>query len=172
MSKQSMLFDLHPAMQALWKALLKEQQTLVITGALLAMGSLAWLWLGWLDWAWRLLGSSILLALAGNCLYEIRKEWKKGQPVIWQTLQEMPQQVVWVYSGANTISFLGLYEVTRTNLCIALDTGKLYTIRVPNHQVRVIIRTLHRIVPHASFGFSSDRQESFRRNPVSLRRNS
>ncbi len=170
MSEKERLLNTHPAIQALKKAVVREiwlEKTVVL---ILFVSGCSLMW--WCYPAQPLLaGLGVFLAVLGVRFgVSAGKVWRPAQHPLMQLLQRQPQRVVWVYSVSSDLMPFGLYVFSRGTLYFQLDDGQSLDLSVPSKQLKLISRTLNRLLPHASFGYSAERRQLFAMDPQRLRR--
>ena len=85
-------------------------------------------------------------------------------------LLQHTKQVVWIYSTAVEHAPFGIHLYRRGTMYFKMADGMELSVRLPHRQLRTISKFLHRLLPHATFGYSTDRDYSFRLSPENLRR--
>ena len=104
------------------------------------------------------------LALAKNISYL----WKPDQMPLWSTLQYTPQHIVWVYTVITQRMPFG-FEIVQSGLIyFKLDNGEDYSVSVAAKDLKLISRTLNRLLPHATFGYSSEKANIYDIDPKQL----
>lgn len=158
----------HPGLQPLWKSLERDriqQQTvavsLVVLGpAIAVVGVVA------RSMLWPFVGGALASA-ALWWLYRLLSE----QPlaVLRRQLRDKPGSIVWVYTthtermpfGFKTQSMGTLYLVE------ANGVSQSYSLK-PDH-LKLVTRTLNRVLPNAEFGYSEDRELKYRGEVTDIR---
>ena len=87
---------------------------------------------------------------------------------LWQLLHRRPQQIVWVFTQAEQLMPLGLHLMDRGTLFVMLLDGSELTLALPAPKLKLASHYLHRLLPHAAFGFSEERRVQFEVNPALL----
>jgi len=160
----------HPAMQALQKAVIREiwlEKAVALTLFLSGCG------LMWYCYPVHnlLAGFGVFLAVIGVRFgVSAGKIWRAAQHPLLQLLHRQPQHIVWVYSISKDLMPFGLYLFSRGVLYFQLDDGRSLDLSVPARQLKLISRTLNRLLPDASFGYSIERRQLFALDPKRLRR--
>lgn len=98
------------------------------------------------------------------------KIWRSAQHPLWRLLCRQPQRIVWVYSVSKDLMPFGLYVFSRGTFYFQLDDGRSLDLSVPAKQLKLISRTLNRLLPEASFGYSVERRQLFAVDPKRLLR--
>lgn len=109
------------------------------------------------------------MALPGAwCVREwVRRPRVEDDP-LWQVLHRTPGQVVWAYTQEERLMPLGLLLVERGTLYVMLLDGSELTLALPSRKLKLALHYLHRLLPHAVFGFSVERRLQFENDPTSL----
>ncbi len=89
---------------------------------------------------------------------------------IHQTLCQQAKEVVWVYSIKTHRMPFGLETVKNGILYFHFQDGTHLSISIPAHQLKLVSKYLNRLLPHASFGYSKEREQTFHYNPQLLSR--
>ncbi|NUN99447.1 MAG: hypothetical protein HUU01_02390 [Saprospiraceae bacterium] len=118
-----------------------------------------------------LAGLGVLLAVIGVRFgVSAVKIWRAAQHPLLRLLHRQPHRIVWVYSVAKDLMPFGLYVFSRGTFYFQLDDGRSLDLSVPARQLKLISRTLNRLLPDASFGYSAERRQLFAVDPKHLRR--
>lgn len=100
------------------------------------------------------------------------REWVRRPRVeddpLWQVLHRAPKQVVWVYTQEERLMPFGMLLTERGTLYIMLLDGSELTLALPTRKLRLASHYLHRLLPHAAFGFSQERKQQFETDPTLL----
>jgi hypothetical protein len=89
---------------------------------------------------------------------------------LWQVLHRAPRQVVWVYTQEERLMPFGMLLWERGTLYVMLLDGSELTLALPTRKLKLASHYLHRLLPHAAFGFSQERRQQFERDPSLLGR--
>jgi len=95
---------------------------------------------------------------------------KEGNNRLLQILEKQPRQIVWVYSMVVERVPFGIHLYRSGTIFFKLSDGMELSVRLPVRYMRTVSRFLNRLLPHATFGYSADREYSFRLSPESLRK--
>ena len=123
---------------------------------------------------------SIILGITGlaitmisiRLLHRSIQYWKVEDHPLIQVLFRKPNQIVWVYSMVTESLPFGFQFHNRGTLYFKMVDGNEFSVAIPAKHLKLVSRTLNRQLPHASFGFTEDRQRLYRTNPEALRKNS
>ena len=89
---------------------------------------------------------------------------------IHQTICQHSKEIVWVYSVATHRMPFGLELLKNGILYFHLLDGSHHSISIPAHQLKLISKYLNRLLPHASFGYTQEREQAFHQDPNLLSR--
>ena len=115
------------------------------------------------------IGLAIAL-ISAKLLHYAMVSLRGGNNRLLQILEEQPAQVVWVYSMVVERAPFGIHLYRSGTFFFKLADGMELSVRLPMRYMRTISRFLNRLLPHATFGYSPDREYSFRLSPESLRK--
>lgn len=170
MLEKERLLTNHPAMQALEKAVIREIWLEKAVALSLFLTGCGLMWRCYPDQP-LLAGLGVLLAVIGVRFgVSAVKIWRAAQHPLLQLLRRQPQRIVWIYSVAKDLMPFGLYVFSRGTFYFQLDDGRSLDLSVPARQLKLISRTLNRLLPEASFGYSVERRQLFAVDPSRLRR--
>lgn len=170
MLEKDKLLDTHPAMQALKKAVVREIWLEKAVALSLFLTGCGLMWGCYPDQP-LLAGLGVLLAVIGVRFgVSAVKIWRAAQHPLLQLLHRQPQRIVWVYSVSKDLMPFVLYVFSRGTFYFQLDDGRSVDLSVPARQLKLISRTLNRLLPDASFGYSVERRQEFAVDPKRLRR--
>ena len=160
----------HPGLFVLEKALIREGRLQLVAAvalsllglllALLLQDKLPLLRAG--AWAAFLIGLILL--------YRILLFNKIEQHRLVQLLKNQPQEIVWIYSVVTQRMPFGFHFSQTGILYFKLRDGDEISLELPAQQLKLVSKTLNRLLPHATFGYSEDRAQWFRANPELLLR--
>jgi hypothetical protein len=158
----------HPAIQILQTALMKEvriKATLAILGMSAGIIILFFAFEKHIIWrVFALMFWVLGLALAQNIPYL----WKFDQTPLWSTMKYTPQRIVWVYTVVTQRMPFG-FEIVQSGLIyFKLENGEDYSVSVAAKDLKLISRTLNRLLPHATFGYSQEKANIYDIDPKQL----
>ena len=87
---------------------------------------------------------------------------------VYKILSEQPRDIVWVYSIKTQRLPFGISLFENTYLYFADTKSHLFSLKVRDKDIKIIMRKLNQWVPWASFGYSEQKELSYRENPNSL----
>jgi hypothetical protein len=85
-----------------------------------------------------------------------------------QTLMRHPGQIVWVYAVVTNRMPFGFQVAQNGLMYFKLINGDAFTLSAPIQELKVISRFLNRLLPHATFGFTKDREQWYMAAPELL----
>lgn len=166
LSKEQLLR--HPALQILKIALIKEvriKAAFSVCGMSSGLIILFFTFEKQVIWSvFALLFWVLGLALAKNITYL----WKPNQIPLWSTLQHTPQHIVWVYTLVTQRMPFGFEMVQSGLIYVKLENGEDYSVGLAAKDLKLISRTLNRLLPHATFGYSKEKENIYDIDPKQL----
>ncbi|PHI18216.1 hypothetical protein CEQ90_19165 [Lewinellaceae bacterium SD302] len=141
----------HPGLQPLWKGLQREwQQQQVVAVALLLIG------IGLL--AITAVKMSLWYGLAGSVaatlslLWLLRLSQRKPVSELYHLLEEEPGRVRRVYAEVTERLPFGLKFSSMTLIYFVLDNGEIISVPLRSSKIKLVSKTLNRVLPEAEFG--------------------
>ncbi|MEN0002906.1 MAG: hypothetical protein AAF798_02135 [Bacteroidota bacterium] len=166
--KRQHLLEHHPALAILRKAIRKEARQQRGVGLFFGLAGAVLLAFGFSN---SVLLSVIGLAMLVWCIRLIlTAPLEVDASPIMRKLHYQPEDVVWVYSLITQRMPFGFHFIDSGILYFKLSDGDELSVSVPSHQLKLISKTLNRVLPHAAFGYSEEREHRFRHNPNTLRK--
>ena len=99
-------------------------------------------------------------------IFQIRKP--ERHPLL-RTLRHEPQRIVWVYSVQTQRMPFGFQTTNSGTLYFKLEDGDQHTVNLPAAALRPVSEMLNQMLPHASFGYTADREQWYMAHPEMLR---
>lgn len=87
---------------------------------------------------------------------------------LMQLIKHQPGQIVWVYSVVTEWLPFGLQAGRNATLYIKLLDGDEITLALPQKHLKLVSHLLNRLLPHASFGYTKDREQWYLASPALL----
>ncbi len=165
---QELPYHNHPAMQMICAAILKDLRLETI-GAVLVLiaGSVAFTF-GYSKSILLLVLSWVLIYFGVKYTWRALKIQNVEESELIKLLIKKPEKIVWVYSVITNRMPFGL-QFSQTGLMyFKMIDGDEISISLPNKEMKVVSRFLNRLLPHATFGYSEDKEKAFRKNPEIL----
>lgn len=166
MSKEK-LFT-HPGMQVLQKALRREMwQQKLAAGILLFFG---------LSMLYVFFQNNYILSIIGltasvlgvKYVYQTNLVAKVEDTTLMQLLQNQPRHIVWVYTLVTERLPFGFQIGSSGTIYFKLINGDEISVALSAKKLKLVSRTLNRILPHASFGYSEEKNQRFNTDPAML----
>ena len=160
----------HPSVQLLRRAVRREWRLkLVFSVLLLAFG---------LGFAWFCFEGSIILTLFGlTCtvlgirfIFHLLQESRTGGSRLLYLLEHRPGQIVWVYAIVTERLPFGLQFGSNCTMYFKLIDGDEVTVGLSVKSQREASKALNALLPHATFGYTRDREQWYMADPAMLLR--
>lgn len=158
----------HPGFRALQKATRREQYRQLVAFSLLLASGLVFCCFAFQDNALVAIAGVIFTVLGTAALLHVYKNWNDDR--LLHLLRFQSRQIVWIYSIATQVAPFGIYIFRRGTLVFKLSDGEEISVSVPARKVKLISRTLNRLLPYTTFGYTREREAQFRKSPLSLRK--
>lgn len=158
----------HPAIVILKKALKKEWRQQVLASFALGLAGLSLLYFFYPQY-WILSGLGFLLSPIGFglCLHKIRQgEGRHNQ--LMELLESKPEQIVWVYTVVTQRMPFGFALSNNGLLYFKLLDGDEICLSLPVTQLKLVSKTLNRLLPHATFGYDDNKAQWYLADPAML----
>lgn len=135
-----------------------------------------------------LLGTSFLfLGLSGNFLlsfaglvlvilsmrlgFPILKQVHNEESKLFYILRHQPRRIVWIYGIVTEHFPFGLSIIQSAVLYIKLIDGDELTVSVSPRKMKMVLKTLGRLLPHATQGYTKDLEQRYEKQPGQLLKN-
>lgn len=158
----------HPGMRILQRAIRREQYRELVAFAMLMVAGLVFCCLAFQNNALIMIAGTIFTVLGAAALGHIYKNWNNSW--LLQLLRYQPRQLVWIYAVTTRIAPFGICLFRRETLIFKLSNGEEVTVSVAARYVPLVCRTLSRLLPYTTFGYTREREAQFRKSPLSLRK--
>ena len=160
-------YERHPALQYLIKAVRREWWLQVIICGCLIVSGMVLLIGGVLRQGWMAVAGIVFAGLGFRWLY---RTLFAGENLLLRQLRRHPVQIVWVYSVVVQAMPFGLMWSQRVCTHFWTVSGEQHCLYLPARHYRVVNRLLQRLLPHATFGYSPEREAQYQADPETLRR--
>lgn len=158
----------HPGILALQKATRREQYRQLVAFSLLLVSGVIFCCFAFQDNALVTIAGVIFTVLGTAALVHVYKNWNDDH--LLYLLRFQPRQIVWIYAVTTQIAPFGVYIFRRGTIVFKLSDGEDHSVTVPVRKVALICRTLNRLLPYTTFGYTREREVQFRKSPLSLRK--
>lgn len=150
----------HPGLQPLWDAMERERRQQQTVAVITIVGGLAAVVIG-------ILQRSMLVPLLGGLAATAGLGWLyyvlTVQPLVELRgrLRKAPEDFVWVYSTVTQRFPFGLKTTDMGTLYLVDDKGNCESFDLQPQDVKLVTKTLNRVLPRAEFGFSEERERKY-----------
>lgn len=87
---------------------------------------------------------------------------------LWGLLTRQSRDIVWIYSVRTMTMPFGFHLWDMGTMHFKLIDGDEITLSLPARQLKMVSMFLNRLLPHAVFGYSEERQKQFETDPALL----
>jgi hypothetical protein len=162
--------DQHPAMQCILSGLRREHRLKV--GCALAL-----LLLG-LVFIYAFFTKSIILSVFGlicavlglRFCFHLISNWNVANSRLMILLHFHPKEIVWVYSVVTEQLPFGFQLLRNGTLYFKLRDGDDISVSLSTDDLKAVSKYLNDLLPHATFGYTKDREQWFMASPLMLLR--
>lgn len=132
------------------------------------------IWLGaWMTnhfaWVWLAVTFAILFG-AFRLLFDVIQFWQPRSTQIMQLLHNQPTEIVWVYYVVTQKLPFGIQFSHKATMYIWLMEKDCITLKLNEKDVKPVYECLYDLLPHASFGYSQEKEQWYMANPAMLLR--
>ena len=128
--------------------------------------------------AWLSFGASALLALLGlactllgiRLAFQLLREKLARGSYLLYLLENRPRHIVWVYAVVTERLPFGLQFGSSCTMYFKLMDGDEVSVGLSAKNQRKVSKTLNRLLPHATFGYTRDREQWYMADPAMLLR--
>lgn len=161
----------HPGLDPLWESMerTRRQQQFVALG--LMIGGLATAVVG-------VVGRSLWMPFLGGLLATGGLYWLyrilSDQPIAYwrRLLREEPTDIVWVYSMVTERMPFGFRLTSMATIHLVDREGQVHCFGLKPEELKLVSKTLNRVLPHAEFGYTPERELKFRGEVTDFRNRS
>lgn len=162
--------DRHPAMQLLLRGLRREHRLKVVFAALLLCLGLALLSIFFTKSIILTVFGMLCVVLSLRFLFHLITNWNVANSPLMLLLHFHPKEIVWVYSVVTEHLPFGFQLLRNGTLYLKLRDGDDVSVSLSADDLKVVSRYLNRLLPHATFGYTKDREQWFMASPLMLLR--
>lgn len=148
--------------------MLREVRNQILALGLLEAGALVLLWWSFPD---NLIGTlvGIVFTVFGlRMLLTAIRRLQTDDSRLFYILHHQPRRIVWVYSVVHEHMPFGLKFNRHGILYIKLVDGSDISVSLPAAKLKLVCKTLSRMLPHASIGYSADLERQYKAMPELL----
>lgn len=151
----------HPGLQPLWDSMERDRRQQQFAAIGLMILSLFLIVVGatsrYLGWA--LLGGTMATA----ALWWLFRTLSEQPLAFWRRqLREQPESIVWVYGLVTERMPFGFKTTTNATLHLVETDGQIHAFGLKPEELKLVTKTLNRVLPHAEFGYSPEREMKYR----------
>lgn len=160
-------------MHLIWKAIRQEFYLKLVLGISLLVGGAIGGYVFFKKENIMAVFGLVAILLGLKLLRDAIRHSKVEEELLWQLLHRESGrwQIVWVYTMTTQVMPFGFLLWERGVMFFKLIDGKEISIELPANKQKMVSRFLNRLLTHASFGYSDERQHLFDRDPSMLIRN-
>lgn len=156
----------HIALDILYKSTVSEQRQQF--GAAFLMLIVSILILIYINNSVLIIIGLVLFVLSIRLGYMVIKHRRIEDSQLYQYLNYQPQKIVWVYSIVIQRMPFGFEMMNSATLYLKLVDGDDISLSIDKDQIEEVMKFLNQLLPHASFGYSKDKEQWYMANPELL----
>lgn len=161
-------YHLHPAMQLLYKAIVKERILKLVLSICMVVCGLVIPYLYFQKNSFVAIIGLASLVIGAKLLFDVIRTPQAIDERLWYLLTDNPKQIVWVYSVKTRTMPFGFHLWDAGTMYFMLLDGSEISLNLPVKKMKMVSKFLNRLLPHATFGFSEERQNMFEKDPKNL----
>lgn len=162
--------DQHPAMQCILSGLRREHRLKVVCAAGLLLLGLVFLY-AFFTKSIILTAFGLLCSVLGlRFLYGLIANWNVANSRLMTLLHFHPKEIVWVYSVITEQLPFGFQLLRNGTLYFKLRDGDDISVSLSTDDLKAVSKYLNGLLPHATFGYTKDREQWFMASPLMLLR--
>ena len=161
-------YHLHPAMRLLHRAVQRERNVKLTLSLVLMTAATV---IPYFNKSRNkfIFGTCLVAFLVGlQLLYKIIRKSRSEEERLLDLLKNNPRQIVWVFSIATQTMPFGFHLWDAGVMYFKLLDGDEISVNLPSKKLKMVSKFLNRLLPHASFGYSDERQAQFEQDPKLL----
>ena len=151
----------HPGLDPLWHSIRKDyrQRQLAAVGSLVLGIGLMVIGAGTQGLGYIVIGG-LLSTLSLYWLYRLLRE--QPYEYWYETLADHPEEVVWLYGEVTERMPFGMAGQRMGTLYLFLQDGSDHSFGLPAEQLKLVTKTLGRLLPRAEVGYTEERELAYR----------
>ncbi len=158
----------HPGIQILQRAMRRERYwQLAAFSAMLVMG-LVCCCFAFHNNALITIAGLTFSVLSITALYHLYPN--REENLLMYLLENQPKQIVWIYTVLLQRMPFGISLNQSCIIHFKLLEGDEMTVVIPIRYNKLVSKTLSRLLPHCTFGYTIEREHQFQKSPASLLR--
>jgi hypothetical protein len=111
-----------------------------------------------------------LSMVGGKLVVDTASSLRVDNHLLLNYLRYQPQHIVWVYTVVTENTPFGISLFRKGAIHFKLDDGSEFSVGFPAHKLKLVAKFLMRLLPQATFGYTTDRDYTFRVSPERLRK--
>lgn len=160
----------HPGLEVLRKALIREARWQLIAAIALLVVGLSLIGFFYQTYVLVSFLGLFMTITAFRYIYEFSAIKHADDHQLIHLISYEPERIVWVYGELIERLPFGLQFSQSGTLYFKLVDGDEISVNIPGRHLRLVSKTLNRLLPETSFGFSSEKAEKFAQKPRLLRK--
>lgn len=168
--KHSNIFR-HPAMIELQRAIIRECRLKQLCAVIVLFIGMFMLLFAFEKSVWLSITGLAILVVGIQLIYQTFTVQNPSDHPIMRYLREKPKSVVWVYSIVTERIPFGFQFSKSGTLYFKMEDGEEYSVSLPHKKLKLVSKVLNRILPHALFGYSKEKESLYSRDPKNLKNN-
>jgi len=156
----------HNTLNILYKSIIKEQKQLFI-GALVSLITSILILLIVRNVLLVIIGLVLFVLSIKFCFWTFRHRQLEDSR-LYQLINHQPKKIVWIYSIVTQRMPFGFEMMNSGTLYFKLIDGDDISVSLSKDDILILAETLNTILPHASFGYTKDREQWYIANPELL----
>lgn len=164
------LISKYPELQHIIKAERHELFLKMIVGMVSLIGGV-WVMYryGFQGISWLIPAFSLLMIVTGIRLVLDSIKYQKIQAMpIFKDLLFEPENIVWVYTLVTQRMPFGIEILKSGSLHLKTINGEEHQVRLDEKYLPILTQCLREMIPHATFGFTKEREQWYMANPALL----
>ena len=151
----------HPGLQPLWDSMERDRRQQQYAAVGLMLLSLFLIVIGatsqYLGWA--ILGG----ATAAGALWWLFRTMTEQPLAVWRRqLRDSPESITWVYGMVTERMPFGFKTTANATIHLVDTDGEIHAFGLKPVDLKLVTKTLNRVLPHAEFGYSPEREMKYR----------
>lgn len=159
----------HYELNCIYQALIRDRNSRFLAG-LVAFSLGIWaLQKGFGAGSWFMILLGIIgIGIGVKLSYDTLRYWKPDRMRLILLLFNEPKSIVWVYSIVTVRLPFGIQFARKGTMYFKLDDNDEITIRLYEKDIPQVAKYLNKQLPHATFGYTQEREQWYMANPLLL----
>ncbi|MCB0375963.1 MAG: hypothetical protein KDD10_29035 [Phaeodactylibacter sp.] len=160
----------YPSIEILGRAIRREWRLKLLASLLLLAFGGAFVYLSFGEQIILVLFGLISASLGIRFTFQLLKENRTRGGRLMYLLEHRPEHIVWVYAIVTERLPFGLQLGSSCTMYFKLMDGDEVTVGLSAKKQQQVSMALNRLLPHATFGYTRDREQWYMANPAMLLR--